>query len=90
MEMGGRLQAFLSLVVAISSTLAIKECSVAPLKRLIFHTSACFFESYLALPASAVFLSNLGWAVATSKPRRHRNHNGWLQNMVGLDAGRHR
>lgn len=52
MEMGGRLHAFLSLVVAISSTLAIKECSVAPLKRFTFHTSACFFESYLAFPAA--------------------------------------
>lgn len=52
MEMGGRLHAFLSRVVAISSTLAISECSVAPLKRLIFHTSACFFESYLAFPAA--------------------------------------
>ena len=51
MEMGGRLQDFFSRVVAMSSTAATRECSVAPVKRLIFHTSACFLLSYLALPA---------------------------------------
>ena len=52
MEMGGRLQDFFSRVVAISSTAETRECSVAPVKRLIFHTSACFLLSYLALPAA--------------------------------------
>lgn len=52
MEMGGLLQDFFSLVVAISSTADTRECSVAPVKRLIFHTSACFLLSYLALPAN--------------------------------------
>ena len=52
MEMGGRLQDFFSRVVAMSSTAETRECSVAPVKRLIFHTSACFLLSYLALPAA--------------------------------------
>ena len=50
-DMGARLQAFLSLVVAMSSTLAASDCSAAPGKRFTFHTSACFLASYLALPA---------------------------------------
>ena len=49
--MGGRLQHFFSRVVAMSSTAETRECSVAPVNRLIFHTSACFLLSYLALPA---------------------------------------
>ena len=49
--MGGLLQAFFSRVVAISSTADTSECSVAPVNFLIFHTSACFLLSYLALPA---------------------------------------
>ena len=49
--MGGRAHAFFSLVVAISSTEATRALSVCPVNRLIFHTSACFFASYLALPA---------------------------------------
>lgn len=70
MEMGGRLQAFFSRVVAISSTLATRDCSPpdpprsprsAPVKRLIFHTSACFFRSYLALPARQMRLEGLGF-----------------------------
>ena len=49
--MGGRDHAFFSRVVAMRSTLAIRLCSAVPVKRLIFQTSACFFASYLALPA---------------------------------------
>jgi len=49
--MGGLAQAFFSLVVAISSTEATSALSVCPVKRLIFHTRACFLASYLALPA---------------------------------------
>lgn len=54
MEMGGLLQAFLSLVVAMSSTLDTRNCSDAdpPEYFLIFHTSACFFMSYFALPVT--------------------------------------
>ena len=52
MPMGGRAQAFFSRVVAISSTEATSALSVCPVKRLIFHTRACFLASYLALPAS--------------------------------------
>lgn len=51
MLMGGLAQAFFSLVVAISSTDATRALSVCPVKRLIFHTRACFLASYLALPA---------------------------------------
>ncbi len=51
MEMGGLLQDFFSLVVAISSTADTSECSVAPVNFLIFHTRACFLLSYFALPA---------------------------------------
>jgi len=49
--MGGLAQAFFSRVVAISSTEATSALSVCPVKRLIFHTSACFLASYFALPA---------------------------------------
>jgi len=58
MEMGGRLQDFFSLVVAISSTADTSECSVAPVNFLIFHTRACFLLSYFALPARDGELSN--------------------------------
>lgn len=51
MEMGGLLQDFFSLVVAMSSTADTSDCSVAPVNFLIFHTSACFLLSYFALPA---------------------------------------
>ena len=51
MPMGGLAQAFFSRVVAISSTEATSALSVCPVKRLIFHTKACFLASYFALPA---------------------------------------
>jgi len=51
MPMGGLAQAFFSRVVAISSTEATSALSVCPVKRLIFHTRACFLASYFALPA---------------------------------------
>ena len=53
---GGLAQAFFSLVVAISSTDATKALSVCPVKRLIFHTRACFLASYLALPVQSMRL----------------------------------
>ena len=49
--MGGLPQGLRSRVVAISSTLAVSACSDMPWYRFAFHTSACFFESYFALPA---------------------------------------
>ena len=51
MPMGGLAQAFFSRVVAISSTEATSALSVCPVKRLIFHTRACFLASYFAFPA---------------------------------------
>ena len=51
MAIGGLPQGLRSRVVAISSTLAVSACSDAPWYRFTFHTSACFFESYFALPA---------------------------------------
>lgn len=51
MAMGGLPQGLRSRVVAISSTLAVSACSDMPWYRFTFHTSACFFESYFALPA---------------------------------------
>lgn len=51
MLIGGRPHGFFSRVVAIKFTLPTNACSAIPWQRFIFHTSACFFASYLALPA---------------------------------------
>ena len=48
--MGGRAHWRFSLVVAISSTEAISDASLSPGNFLNFHTSACRFASYFALP----------------------------------------